>query len=1249
MYKLTYKGQFVEGFDEDQVVGNLAQLLNLKPKVVRLALLSNRPGVIKILDSASEAERWRAAFQDSGVYLDVVSVDTQDAEAIADQTELELELHEPEPDDEEEPDERNYLIRKQPGSAASPKNDTQAVAKDTSAKDTTKDTAKVAPASTLKEIPDIHELSVAKIDALTKQLLEEVKNTAVEPDAPELLPDTENAQAETAAVKVNVISESEKVETKTETTKAAAKPKAGKTKTAKIDAASVASTDSSVKKPAPVKNQTSAKNLEPSAKNQEPSAKNQQPSANHESVTNQESSKKSAAAKKVPVKKSADKVAPKKQLAEKPLVTAQEKHSEGEIVQPGTSQVSEASIQPPVQPPVQQDLPLVSDAETMPIADTTDGKPGGEKRPSLVLVEDAAEENIHEELNFHKSYFVWGMLTILLAIIATAAAIFWLKKSNWTPVDVAPQESKITDAIGFAGLSGLIHLDVNRLQLLSPSSDVLTQFPGPDVNFWKTITRSGVDPHQQADDAWLAVYEQDNQQKILWVLEGNFPVDKWRDAFKKNYLIDGDTPDGIIFSKMDENSCEKNVFSASISKNRIVIGLPELVATFNGRLQAGAASEKNLDTWTKMYKTQMASAVVLHPAQLSQRSAASALWKLSIPAEPVQGIYLGLEPKMFPPGVEFNARILSEDKPFLDDTEKKLAAAASLAKTTLVMDWPETSWLYEHLKVSQDVNQVRATLNLDEKAPQQIQMLLASLMSKAFAPDAPATKVTEEQLDVSPSFVNLPSGDLPSYTVKNFNESFIAQTSSGPFGIGVSDVEKTEQGIEINMDIKAFNLPNLSKENDSVFLQITDIVDHQDQSLLTNRACGSESTPINSIYQGTAMENDQPVAFTGLQGMKKIVLPAGIDLPNVGAVKGVIHHQVPLGIERVKIDGPLAGKTLEVQGIKFRFFNADSNRLYFQMSGNTDALLQVNALNEAGNALARINAVQGNSFFDQGKTMSLDFQGNISAAEIVVATQVEQKNYEFSIARLFPPAKPFVQEKPEPAYLKKVNLPALEKDTPPNDVAYATQPMQIVTAGPAVIALNELSISENKLSLTADIYTRNSHPLADQLGTASLVITEIEDSSGNLHTVNQRTPVAFEADTSRPWLRGVLEIRDRPIEQSDAIAFWGKLVFTAMEDPVPIKVPFQFGMQWNSNEGVLKLRRWEEGHLIFDVEGNFPELMAIKALDEKGLLVSQPAELRTSAGKNTIELDVKQIPETIEFNISRTKNSTEFPLEIRVQ
>ncbi|HSC66466.1 MAG TPA: hypothetical protein VLC79_02160, partial [Cellvibrio sp.] len=74
MYKLIYKSHFVAGFDADQVVGNLAQLLQLKPKTVRLVFLSDRPSVIKIVDTDAEVKEWCAAFLEAGVHLDVVSI-----------------------------------------------------------------------------------------------------------------------------------------------------------------------------------------------------------------------------------------------------------------------------------------------------------------------------------------------------------------------------------------------------------------------------------------------------------------------------------------------------------------------------------------------------------------------------------------------------------------------------------------------------------------------------------------------------------------------------------------------------------------------------------------------------------------------------------------------------------------------------------------------------------------------------------------------------------------------------------------------------------------------------------------------------------------------------------------------------------------------------------------------------------------------------------------------------------------------
>lgn len=1064
MYKLTYKGQLVDGFDADQVVGNLAQLLNLKPRAVRLVFFSDRSGVIKILDSIAEVERWCSAFQEAGVYLDVISLDAPEVDNIADQIELELELYEPDAGDEE-PDERQYLIRK------------------------------------------VHPVS-----------------PATEPTA---------------------------------------------------DASSLVVSEDSC-----------------SAEN--PAAMSAGNSANNSANNSADSSVNSSADNEVP--------------------------AEPDLAMPEVQ-----------------------------VAEDTNEEP---QQPARVRLARPA----------------WAILAILLAAIFITGTTFWLKRSLWMAVVVAPQETHITEAIASSSLFGLLHADIDRVQLLSPATDIFAHFAEPETGFWAGLTRAGIVLARQVDDAWLGLYWDNGQSKNLWVLQGNFSADAWREWLKNNYLIDSDSPEGIIFSSLNENTCEKSpLLAASISNNLIVLGAPELVAAFKGRLQAGAAAEKNLAIWAQGYNAQMISAALFQPGQLPLEPVAMAMGKLSLATQPVQGIYFGLEPKVFPPRVEFNAVIVSDEQQFIADAATKLTAAVAAARTTVAVDWPETLPLYERITVAHNADQVRAAVNLDEQAPQYLQLWIESLLSRATGGDSPAPVIEGERLESNPAqFVTLSATEQTDFaSVQHFNESFIAQTSSGPFGIGIRSLVQTEQGDEINLEVNAFNLPNLGRESDNVMLRITDILDRQDQSLLAaGGGCNGilkQPTAISMMYQGNAMENEKLINFTGLQGAKKIMLPAGVSLANVGAVKGIITRLLPLAVERIHLNGPLAGKTLDIHGVQLRFLSAGPSRLQFQVNGNTAALLQVNALNSAGKQLIAINSVRNNHTYNSGKTISIDFQGTIAAAEIIVASKTEQKNYEFNLTRLFPPVKPFPMAMPEPILLDVAGLSALEKDSPPDNIVYPYRtPKQTIAAGPALVALNELNLNGQSFSLQADVYMRNIHPVTNQLSTVRFVISEIEDAAGKLHSTNHQVPIAmehmgggwingkFEPEASRPWLHGQLEMRDRPLESSDAVALWGRLVFAAVADPVSTKVPFQFGMQLNYNETIIRLQRWEDSRLIFTVEGNLPDLMTVKALDDTGAVVSQPAELRTGLGKNTIELDIRQIPEFIEFNVAHTQTAIEFPLEIRM-
>lgn len=1164
MYKLIYKGQFVAGFDEDQILGNLAQLLQLKPKAIRLVFLSGRISVIKILETDAEVEQWRAAFLEAGVHLDVVNITAPDVGNIADQIELELELHSLEDDIDEEEPPRQLLVKKiivreapvdptsiDPMPVDSPSIDLAFIGSAPS------DTSSVAPEDVLPE-PEVVE-SLDEVEPIAPEQVISAEQSA---------PANADTYAEKAAIDDIPLSRQEE----------------------KIEADTV--------QPEPV---LSAPLILDEPRNE------------------------------------------KAEVGEELHSEVKHEHEREDGVEPVSAEEQSAENKQPV-----------------------DEDQTSEEKNS----QDDLQPEEYVDVNWHKSSFLWGMLVIVLAIVFTASTILWLKRPLWTAVTAPAQADKVVTALATESLFALAHVDVQRLQQLP---DVLQKntgmknLPAPDANFWSSLEKSGVDISQQLKQVWIAAYRSNNQTRALWVLNGNFNAGQIRAWLKKNYSIDEDTPQQIVFSAIDKHTCEKQpAMMAVIESDRILLGAPEHVAAFRGRMDAAASAGRDLSDWQRISTGQMFTLALFNPSQFNESSIATALNKLAIDVSPVKGIYIGLAPRLLPPALEFSAVLIGAEPQFINTTKDHIAQVIASAKNTVVNNWPETLPLYERMKLSQTEQQLRATVFFDEQVQQQLQVWGQSLFAQTFPININTPVAAQERIDEKPrTFSDVASPQLPEFAQnQHLNSSVIAQTTTGPFGIGISSIEATAEGVVINLDVSAFNLPNLGKEANAIQLRITDIVDHQDQSLIASSSCAPngvrQAASINAIYEGAFFDQGQSQRYVGIQGTKKIILPANINLSNIGAIKGEIEYRLPTKIERLLVNAPLAGKVIKSNGMQVRFFSSGASSIYFQQEGNTDALLQVNALNAESKILMPINTVRHANVLDAGLTTNIDVQGNAVAAEVIVASKLEKKVYPFSFGRIQPPEKTFVQEKPAPELLNAEKLKLLKQDTAPSDVKYPYQtPQQTTLAGPALIAVNQLNIFEQKLLLVADIYLRNQHPLTRQLSAVRLVITEVEDSAGNLHPVNIQVPVSLEhqggswgeggyrPDPAQPWLRGQLELREQELGVSDTVALWGKLVFLAPGEPIAIPIPFQFGMEWNGSGSSLKLARWEAGRLLFDIHGSFSELMAITALDDNGAVISQAAELRNNLGVSQVELPVKQRPASIEFSIARDQQTAEFPFEIR--
>lgn len=1172
MYKLIYKSQFVAGFDEDQILGNLAQLLQLKPKTIRLVFLSGRTSVIKILETETEVELWRSAFLDAGVHLDVVNIAVPDADNIADQIELELELHSLDDEFDEDEPPRQLLVKK----------------------------------------------IIAREDSGE---LQQVVNPTI----------NSVGSAVTAVDQVLAV-------------------------------ATLSDTDDLIPKDKPTTPVMREASVDMQAITPEPILSASLPEQKHSKAPAEESAVESA------LSSPQDEKAVANIAASEPPPIIPVDAPESDEFQHGNSDVDKDNSQIDIEPE-SESVSVAENSTVNKLSDLDDGdlSSAKEKRSE----NDAQLDEEYVDVNWHKSSFLWGMLVILVAIAATASTILWLKRPLWTAVSASVHADKIATALATESLYALAYVDVQRLQQLP---DVLQKdtgmknLPAPDANFWRSLEQSGVDISQQLKQLWIAAYRSNNQTQPLWVLSGNFNTEKVRDWVKKNYSIDEDTPQQIVFSSVDVNTCEKHpAMMAVVESDRIVFGAPEHVAAFRGRLDAAAAAITDLSDWQRLSAGQMLSVAMFNPAQFNEPSSVAMLNKLAINnAAQVKGVYLGLAPRLLPPALEFSAVLVGAEPQFISATKDNLLQMIGNVKNTIGKDWPETLPLYERMKLNQAEQQLQARVFFDEQVQQHIKVWAQSLFAQLLPINNNFPVIEQERFEEKPrAFIDLASTKLPEFAEsKHLNSSVVSQTTTGPFGVGISSIEATADGVVINLDVSAFNLPNLGKEADAIQLRITDIVDHQDQSLIAQPSCTPNGVRqvanVNAVYEGSFFDQGQSQSYLGIQGTKKIILPANINLASIGAIKGEIEYRLPTKIERLLVSAPLAGKSINSNNTQVRFFSAGASSLYFQQEGNTEALLQVNALNADSKVLAVINTQRSENTLGAGEVTTIDVQGKVAAAEVIVAGKLEKKIYPFSFGRIQPPEKTFSQDKPAPELLNKDKLKALKQDSPPTDVKYPYQtPQQTTVAGPALIAVNQLNIFEQKLLLVADIYLRNQHPLTRQLSAARLVITEVEDSSGNLHAVDIQVPVSLEhqggswsegsyhPDPAQPWLRGQLELRDQVLGVSDTVALWGKLVFLAPGEPIAIPIPFQFGMEWNGSGSSLKLSRWESGRLLFDIHGSFSELMAITALDDAGAVISQAAELRSSQGVNQVELPVKQRPASIEFSIARDQQTAEFPFEIR--
>ena len=132
-------------------------------------------------------------------------------------------------------------------------------------------------------------------------------------------------------------------------------------------------------------------------------------------------------------------------------------------------------------------------------------------------------------------------------------------------------------------------------------------------------------------------------------------------------------------------------------------------------------------------------------------------------------------------------------------------------------------------------------------------------------------------------------------------------------------------------------------------------------------------------------------------GEKNVRLQKKVKLSQITNIKGKIVIRAATNTNIKTIQAPFAKKTLDTGKVRLYFKKSHSSTVKYDLSGEKNRILAIRAKNSEGQYLASSDSIaSGNKV----QTISKRFKGKIAAVEVVLADDIENKEYPFILNQI---------------------------------------------------------------------------------------------------------------------------------------------------------------------------------------------------------------------------------------------------------
>jgi hypothetical protein len=605
------------------------------------------------------------------------------------------------------------------------------------------------------------------------------------------------------------------------------------------------------------------------------------------------------------------------------------------------------------------------------------------------------------------------VIALLTGVVAVGAGLY-LDLAIWRPLFVvaetlplAEQALATPDLLVLAGLNAKQAVFLERWFMDAPAVAASPPSPPPaagDRTLLDHLRAAKIDPRGGLDYVLYALYLSETRGlRQAIALIGRFDPAAVG-AYLANELhakpVATAGQPSYALTLTDSTTCQAaSTWLVTVAPGWVLIADPASHAALASRFShAPRGDDGEVAWWRELARSDVASIAIRRPDRLE--SAASipfmepAAKTIAPEVEAFQRAYLGLGIKAVPPEGQLRLVLDAKDASRAAEQIKAWQRAVGDSRDRWAGTMPTVARLYDGLTIRTQGARSTVDVTVNRATAARLQdvgnELVASVLGGFGVPaGSQPTSSGAEQLETNPPKfepVASISGLGPYDPAAQFAEKI--DVAAGPFGLRLDAIRLGgEAGLEVVVESFANAIPNIAAGPERAKLVIDSVMSTTGQELMKREDCGRE-------------RNNLPAAFTSalpprIKASKTVRLVAGADARALQRIAGHVELHLPTRTETVAIAEPKAGTVVEKHGARVSINQVAGGSLSYQITGASDRVLLLRALNAKGQQLASHMKVSGDLLLGDGLAARNDYSGDISALEIVFAAEEQTTTFPF--------------------------------------------------------------------------------------------------------------------------------------------------------------------------------------------------------------------------------------------------------------